>query len=218
MSQNEDKGATNHPQGWSKLTEEQVERLRDVEWAIQEPEVIRRYGDQIVAVHRRQIIAHGYDEEAVLAQAERITGLPKHQIAIVMIPGDNLLEDVGDHSMDDLFAELPFDEVGSEHSSEGRVAMNERNPTTNSPPLPPGWSRLTEERVEVWRDMEWAIHDPEVQEKYPDEFVAVHRRQVVAHGHDLKTVIAEAERVTGLQRHQIAITTVLGPGILFDPR
>jgi hypothetical protein len=79
-------------------------------------------------------------------------------------------------------------------------------------------SRLTEEEMEQVRDMAWAATDAELQDLYPDEYVAVYRRQVVAHGHDLKTLLDEAERITGLPRHKIAVTTILGPGLLWSPR
>ena len=88
------------------------------------------------------------------------------------------------------------------------------NQTTNNGELPPRPSRLTPEEVEQLRDMEWAIRDPDVQEKYPDQFVAVYRRQVIAHGDDEEVVLAEAARITGKPKHLIAITTILGPGIL----
>ena len=92
------------------------------------------------------------------------------------------------------------------------------NEPTNSGELPQRSSRLTPEEVEQLRDMEWAMRDPDVQKKYPDEFAAVYRRQVIAHGGDEGVVLAEASRITGKPIHQIAITTILGPGILFGPR
>jgi hypothetical protein len=79
-------------------------------------------------------------------------------------------------------------------------------------------SRLTEEETQQVADMTWAATDPELQNLYPDEFVAVHQRQIVAHGHDLKIVLDEAERITGLPRHKIAVTSILGPGLLWSPR
>ena len=78
--------------------------------------------------------------------------------------------------------------------------------------------KLTEEEREQLADMEWAATDPELQKQYPDEFVAVYQRQVIAHGHDEEAFLEEAQRITGRPKHKIAITTVLGPGLLFSPR
>jgi hypothetical protein len=92
----------------------------------------------------------------------------------------------------------------------------------NEPNGPIQWperpSKLTEEELEQLRDIRWGATDPEVQKQYPDEFVAVYKRRVIAHGDNELKVLEEAERITGLPRHKIAITTVLGPGILFAPR
>lgn len=84
--------------------------------------------------------------------------------------------------------------------------------------LPDRPTKLTAEELEVADDLLWAAMDPGLQDLYPDELVAVHRRQVVAHGHDRLTVMEEAQRITGLPKHRIAITTVLGPGLLWSPR
>jgi hypothetical protein len=83
------------------------------------------------------------------------------------------------------------------------------------PNLPP---KLSAEESEQLGDMIWAATDKHLQELYPDEFVAVYQRQVIAHGDDLAAVYNEAERITGRPRHKIAITTILGPGLLFAPR
>lgn len=74
---------------------------------------------------------------------------------------------------------------------------------------------LTAEERERGLDIRWAWGDTQVQEKFPDEFVAVYRRRVVAHGHDLNAVLDEAVRVTGQPREQIALTSVQGPETLF---
>jgi hypothetical protein len=81
--------------------------------------------------------------------------------------------------------------------------------------LPDHPTKLTPEELEVADDLLWAAMDPELQKLYPDEFVAAYRRQVIAHGHDHLTVLQEAQRITGLPKHRIAITTILGPGLLF---
>jgi hypothetical protein len=87
------------------------------------------------------------------------------------------------------------------------------NSVPGRPPEPP--RELTEEELEQLRDMRWAATDPELQKKYPDEIVAVYRRQVIAHGDDERTVLEEAARITGLPKNQIAVMAILGPGLLF---
>jgi hypothetical protein len=79
-------------------------------------------------------------------------------------------------------------------------------------------TQITEEEMEQWRDMDWAINDPEVKRKHEDELVAVYRRQIVAHGQDMKAILDEAERVTGLPRNKIAVTNIPGPGSFFASR
>jgi hypothetical protein len=90
------------------------------------------------------------------------------------------------------------------------------NHPANQFPEPP--KELTEEELEQLRDMRWAATDPEVTKKYPDEIVAVYRRQIIAHGDHLNTVLEEASRITGRPKHKIAVTTILGPKLLFSPR
>jgi len=89
--------------------------------------------------------------------------------------------------------------------------INDANGQINWPHLP---SKLNAEEIEQINDMEWAEQDPEVRIKFPDEFVAVHRRQIVAHGHDLLEVLTEAQRITGLAKNRIAVTTIPGPSLL----
>ena len=83
---------------------------------------------------------------------------------------------------------------------------------------PQGSSKLSPEVVALLEDVEWAIQDPDVKQKYADQVVAIYRRQINAHGDDEETVLAEAHRLTGLPKNQIPITTILGPGLLFAPR
>jgi hypothetical protein len=93
-----------------------------------------------------------------------------------------------------------------------------QNANSAQGPFPEPPKKLTEEELEQLRDMRWAATDPEVTKKYPDEIVAVYRRQIIAHGDHLKTVLEEAERITGLPQHKIAVVSILGPRILFAPR
>jgi ABC-type enterochelin transport system ATPase subunit len=89
---------------------------------------------------------------------------------------------------------------------------NERDGAT------PGSLKLNEEQARRLDDILWAIHDPDVISKYADEVVAVFQRKIIAHGRDEETVLAEAQRLTGLPKHQIPITTILGPATIFAPR
>ncbi len=73
---------------------------------------------------------------------------------------------------------------------------------------------LTEEEIEVRRDMEWAYNDPETQQRYRDKIVAIYRRKVVAVGEEWGKVRDEAARVTGVHRNHIALVAILGPSIL----
>jgi hypothetical protein len=76
-----------------------------------------------------------------------------------------------------------------------------------------GPKQLSEEERERLHDSDWAVMDPEVQRLYPDKYVAVYRRQIVASGDDLLTVMREAERITGLPQGKVAIAVIPGPGI-----
>src|SRR5262249_20846669 len=73
--------------------------------------------------------------------------------------------------------------------------------TNNGPPLPELPEKLTPQEGEFLRDMKWAVQDPEVTAKYPDEFVAVWRRKIIAHGEDRAAVLAEAQRILAVQRY-----------------
>lgn len=76
-------------------------------------------------------------------------------------------------------------------------------------------TQLSDEMKERLREAEWAENDPEVQEMYPDKFVAVYRRQIIAAGDDRLEVMKEAERITGLPQGKIAVTLIIGPETLF---
>ncbi len=87
MNTQETNGVTAQPQDPSRLTPEQIERLADLEWAMKDPEVQRLYEDKVVAAYRRKIIASGDDRNAVITEAQRITGLPRHKIPVTTIVG-----------------------------------------------------------------------------------------------------------------------------------
>jgi hypothetical protein len=57
--------------------------------------------------------------------------------------------------------------------------------------------------LECYRDAEWALHDPGVQELYCGQFVVAYKRQIIAHGPDPKAVAAQAELVVGGVAHRV---------------
>jgi Family of unknown function (DUF5678) len=65
-----------------------------------------------------------------------------------------------------------------------------------------------EEFLQCCADMDWALYDPEVQQRYAGKYVAVHKKQVLAVGDDLLAVYAEAEEKTGLPRSSIALVPI----------
>ena len=74
---------------------------------------------------------------------------------------------------------------------------------------------LTDEEWEQVLDARWAETDPEVQEQYEDKVVAVRHRRIIASGEEMLKVLEEAERITGLPRQRIAVTTIYGPKHFF---
>ncbi len=58
----------------------ELERYRDAEWALHDPEVQRTYEGQWVVAYERRIIAHGPDPRAVADQASSIAAGPAHRL------------------------------------------------------------------------------------------------------------------------------------------
>jgi len=73
------------------LNEEEMEQMRDLDWAMADPEINRLYPDKVVAVYRRQVVAIGDYMNEVLKEAERVTGRPQNLIAAVPILGSKSL-------------------------------------------------------------------------------------------------------------------------------
>jgi hypothetical protein len=59
---------------------EELERYRDAEWALRDPEVQRKYEGQCVVAYQRAIIAHGPDAQAVAEQARQIVPGQIHRV------------------------------------------------------------------------------------------------------------------------------------------
>jgi hypothetical protein len=64
------------------LTEEERQQGEDCRWARHDPEVQAKYIGEFIVPYRRQIIAHGTDIEAVLAEAARVTGLKPDDLPV----------------------------------------------------------------------------------------------------------------------------------------
>jgi hypothetical protein len=64
------------------LTAEEREQEEDALWVLHDPEIQAKYLGQFFVPYRRQIIAHGDDIEAVLAEAARVTGRKPEDLPI----------------------------------------------------------------------------------------------------------------------------------------
>lgn len=56
-----------------------VERYRDAEWALRNPEVQRQYEGQWVVAYQRQVIAHGADPKTVAVEAAHVAAGHSHR-------------------------------------------------------------------------------------------------------------------------------------------
>jgi hypothetical protein len=63
--------------------------------------------------------------------------------------------------------------------------------------------RLTAAELDRYRDAEWALHDPGVQQRYAGEWVVAHQRQIIAHGPEPRAVAQEARRIVNNEMHQL---------------
>src|SRR2546429_173188 len=67
----------NHP---GKIPALELERYRDAEWALRDPEVQSRYKGQWVVAYERKIIAHGHDADTVAAEAGHVATGFSHRL------------------------------------------------------------------------------------------------------------------------------------------
>lgn len=88
----EELAATDLPERTEPLTEEEIEAMRDADWAHTDPEVQQRYPDKIVAVYRRKVVAVGEDWKTVRDEAMRVTGAPLGHIAVIAVLGPSILD------------------------------------------------------------------------------------------------------------------------------
>ena len=78
--------------------------------------------------------------------------------------------------------------------------------------------RINIEPKEFWDDKKWAEKNyPDLQEKYPDKWVAIVNKKVVAAGKSLKNTELEAEHKTGVPKARIPVLFIEGEvNILFE--
>ncbi len=65
------------------LSAEESLRQDDARWAREAPEVLARHVGEFVVPYRREVVAHGNDAAAVLAEAARVTGRRADELALV---------------------------------------------------------------------------------------------------------------------------------------
>jgi hypothetical protein len=82
------------------LSAAELERYRDAEWALHDPEVNRRYNGQWLVAFERKVIAHGTDPDSVLAEARRVAGGWNHRLVLCVAPADNWLAHTSDTPVD----------------------------------------------------------------------------------------------------------------------
>jgi hypothetical protein len=57
--------------------------------------------------------------------------------------------------------------------------------------------------LERYRDAEWALHDPQVQQLYEGRWVIAYQRRIIAHGDDPQNVMQEANRLVKDAGHRV---------------
>ena len=70
-------------------TDELLQYWADFDWAENDPELKKHHAGTWLAIHKRQLLASGDDLEAVYLEAQEKTGLPRNQIAVLVIPTDD---------------------------------------------------------------------------------------------------------------------------------
>lgn len=85
------------------------------------------------------------------------------------------------------------------------------SPTTPSAAIP-----LTDLEKRIWSDIDWAEHNPDLQEKCAGEWVAIHERRLVAHGKDRDQVVREAATALQLPFEEFAVWPIQDPADLLS--
>jgi Family of unknown function (DUF5678) len=71
---------SDHNGEMDQLSDVELDRLRDAEWALRDLDVQRQFEGQWVVAYQRRIIAHGDDPKAVAQSAIRVTGDQGHRL------------------------------------------------------------------------------------------------------------------------------------------
>lgn len=69
---------------------EELERYRDSEWALHDPEVQRMYEGEFAVAYQRRVIAHGPDPFKVLEEANRLVPGQKHGVVFCAVDDPDL--------------------------------------------------------------------------------------------------------------------------------
>ena len=76
---------------------------------------------------------------------------------------------------------------------------------------------LTVDERRAGEDLDWALHDPNVQSLYQGELVVPYERQIVAHGHNTREVLSQAARVTGRRVEDLPLVSIVNPLAEINP-
>ena len=74
---------------------------------------------------------------------------------------------------------------------------------------------ISRAELERYRDAEWALHDPQVQQQYEGQWLVAYQGQVIAHGEDPRTVLQEAGRLVKDQEHRVVFCAREDPNSWF---
>lgn len=64
------------------ISDEERQQEEDAQWALHDEEILAKYVGQFVVPQQRRVVAHGYDIEAVLSEAARVTGRKPEELPV----------------------------------------------------------------------------------------------------------------------------------------
>jgi hypothetical protein len=82
------------------LSEADLERYRDAEWAMHDPDVQRRLQGEWLVAYEGKVVAHGPDPKAVLDEANRVANLNHRLVFCAGDDADSWLDNSSDMSGD----------------------------------------------------------------------------------------------------------------------
>jgi hypothetical protein len=71
--------------------------------------------------------------------------------------------------------------------------------------------KLSPAQLQISDEIRWALHDPDVQQRYSGQFVVPWGRTVVAHGPVAAAVLEEAARLTGRKPEELPLVRIVDP-------